>query len=95
MRDELGHERHVGVVAEKRLLQQVDGFLREVAVPCKFRAAGLVLVAEHFQAARASAVVEGAHLRAGDERVALVSENNVELLTDRFVYHVDVHPGAA
>lgn len=95
VRDELGHERHVGVVAEERLLQQVDGFLREVAVPCKFRAAGLVLVAEHFQAARASAVVERAHLRAGNECVTLVSEDNVELLADRFVDHVDVHPGAA
>ena len=95
VRDELGHERHVGVVAEERLLQQVDGFLREVAGPCKFRAADLVLVAEHFQAARASAVVKGAHLRAGNECVTLVSEDNVELLTDRFVDHVDVHPGAA
>ena len=95
VRDELGHERHVGVVAEKRLLQQVDGFLREVAGPCKFRAAGLVLVAEHFQAARTSAVVERAHLRAGDERVSLVSEDNVELLADGLVNNVDVHPGAA
>ena len=95
MRDEFGHERHVGIVAEKWLLQQVDGFLREGAGLCKFRAAGLVLVAEHFQAARASAVVERAHLRAGNECVTLVSEDNVELLADRFVDHVDVHPGAA
>ena len=95
VRDELGHESHVGVVAEERLLQQIDSLLRKRAGPCKFRAAGLVLVAEHFQAARTSAMVERAHLRAGDERVALVSEDNVELLADRFVDHVDVHPGAA
>ena len=47
------------------------------------------------ETAGASAVVERAHLRAGDERVALMSENDVELLADRFVDHVDVHPGTA
>ena len=40
-------------------------------------------------------MVERAHLRAGDERVSLVPEDDVELLADGFVHHVDVHPGAA
>ena len=95
MRHEFDDERFVGGVAENRLLQQINCFLRkDSAVLRVFRTTGSVLFAEHFQAARASAVVEGAHLRAGHELVAVGAEDDVELLADGFVNDVQIHPGA-
>ena len=95
MRDELGNERHVGLFAEDGLLHHVDGFLRELARLCEFLAALAEFFTEHGEAPRAAAVVERAHLGGRDERVALVPEDDVELLHDGFVHHVYIHPGAA
>lgn len=95
MCDELGHECHIGVITENWLLHQVDSFLREGSGLCEFLAALAVFFAQHGEAAWAPAVVECAHLRAGDERVTLVPQDDVKLFADGFVDHVNVHPGAA
>lgn len=95
VRHEFHNERFVGVIAENRLLHQVDRFLRKLSGRSQFCAALAVLVAEHVQAAWAATVVECTHLRASDKRVAFMPEDDVELLADRFVDHVNVHPSAA
>ena len=95
VRYEFDDERFVGLVAENRLLHEVDGLLRNIAGRCQFGAALTVFFAEHVQTTRTATVVERAHLRAGDKRVALVPEDDVELLADRLVDNVEVHPGAA